>query len=192
MMLHVACVLSRVCWAGTHADTYNKILTQSTVEYQFQRYNRVFLYNNIIQAIPPPFNVLMTVPQLVWHYVSVCVQRYCCWFRGKSNRPSAAYMATAKTMADDRHRDHVASSSYMETYLRRKDEKEAESAYGVSLATRGGVRIMVDEQARQAEMLDLLQQRQATQMQLLTDIQTQLKAATQLQHDRSRLTSADV
>ena len=55
------------------SDTYNKVYSNSEIEYKFQKYSRIFLYMNVVHRIPPPFNVAVVGPQVLVHYItSMC------------------------------------------------------------------------------------------------------------------------
>ena len=51
------------------SDTYNRILENAEVEYKFQKYNRIFLYTNIVTSIPPPFNLPIVINDLASNFL---------------------------------------------------------------------------------------------------------------------------
>jgi len=133
------------------SDTYVKIKANSELEYRFHKCNRIYLYNNIVLPVPPPFNLPLILPDLLEDWRS--------WCGGRRKAQVNPYYVDASA-DDSQPTDNKLATRFIEPYLRVKEAEEASTAYGL--------------QVRMNERSQVMQHVQDTTIDMLKDIAASL------------------
>jgi len=132
-------------------ETYQKVMHKSEIEYKFQMCNQIFIYKNVAQAIPPPFNLALVLPQLIGEFCCSCGGLTSAGSRRRRNLTAVG--PREGTASDDNHANHVAASMFVEQYLQTVEEEEQASQHGLSVATHNAARHLERGQAEHADLL---------------------------------------
>jgi len=126
------------------------VFKNSEIEYKYQKYARIFLYQNVAHPIPPPFNLVIVLPQLIAHW---CERSMSTAMKGLRVPSTDVSMNESGDGAALHKEDSSASAAYMPRYLRVKEEDEATSSIGMSKATRDAAQRLEAEQHTHAKLL---------------------------------------
>jgi hypothetical protein len=109
------------------------------------------IYKNVAQAIPPPFNLALVLPQLIGEFCCSCGGLTSAGSRRRRNLTAVG--PREGTASDDNHANHVAASMFVEQYLQTVEEEEQASQHGLSVATHNAARHLERGQAEHADLL---------------------------------------
>ena len=162
-MLFVYVVISSIVLVNLliamFSDTYVKIKANSELEFLYQKYNRVFLYQSVVKATPPPFNA----PLLIWDLVNVAFsnvsrsRRELFIRRSNTSSPQAIQQMQLQHRSDTRAKKMGDDTMYMERYLRHKEQSEAREPNKLLMGTRNIVEGLQESQSESVDMLKDIQ-----------------------------------